>query len=58
MQRTEMTYLEFAQARERGLRLAAEALRVNPEKRREMEARKGEAFCRNRWPEAYSKESK
>jgi len=48
-----MTPDEIAIARERGRSMAAQAVRCNPEKRKEMEDRFGREFCRARWPEAY-----
>lgn len=44
---------EFRRACERGRLMAAEAVRVNPAKKAEMEARFGLERCRQRWPEAY-----
>ena len=44
---------EFRRAAERGRRMAAEAVRLNPLKKAEMEARFGMERCRQRWPEAY-----
>lgn len=51
-----MSSQEETEARERGRRLAAEALRCHPAKREFMEKKYGIKFCMNRYPEAYSKE--
>lgn len=49
-----MFYSEEAIARERGRLMAAEALRCNPSKRQELILKFGEAFIRDRYPEAFS----
>jgi hypothetical protein len=49
----DMTPDEIAEAKERGRRMAAEAVRLNPDSRRRVESQYGIEFCKNRWPEAY-----
>jgi len=44
---------EFRMACERGRRLAAEVMRLDPVKRAEVESKLGMERCRQRWPEAY-----
>lgn len=51
-----MTPDEEAIARERGRRMAAEAVRLNPDSRKRVESAYGIEICMERWPEAYSKE--
>lgn len=46
---------EWSKAAERGRRLAAENIRVNPAQRKLVEEVYGVAYCHNRYPEAYQK---
>lgn len=51
----EVSYFGYEQAQERGRKMAAEALRLNPSKREELEQTFGLAYCKARYPEAYSR---
>jgi hypothetical protein len=50
-----MTPEEVMAAKERGRRMAAEAIRCNPDSRRRVESLYGTDFCMRRYPEAYAK---
>lgn len=47
---------DFDRAAERGRRMAAEIIRVDPERRRLVESVYGVPYCKNRYPEAYTKQ--
>jgi type 1 glutamine amidotransferase len=51
----EAFHSDFAIAEERGRRMAAEAVRVDPATKARVEAAFGRAECARRWPEAYAK---
>ena len=48
-----MTPQEVVEAKERGRKMAAEAIRINPESRRRVESTYGIEHCKRRYPEAY-----
>lgn len=48
-----VSHYAFALAADRGRRMAAEALRLDPVARRRCEIAFGLADCKSRWPEAY-----
>ncbi|MGH7182584.1 MAG: hypothetical protein ACREJN_11480 [Nitrospiraceae bacterium] len=48
---------EYDRAAERGRRMAAEIIKVDPERRKLVESVYGVPYCKNRYPEAYCKES-
>jgi hypothetical protein len=49
-----MTPDEIILAKERGRRMAAEAVRCSPDSRKRVESKYGVEFCKARWPEAYT----
>ena len=51
-----MTPEEIAIAQERGRSMAAQAIICRPDARQRVEEQYGIDFCKNRWPEAYTKE--
>jgi hypothetical protein len=51
----DMTPEEISVAKERGRRMAAEAVKLNPDSRKRVESQYGKEFCMNRWPEAYGR---
>ena len=51
-----MTPEEIAIAQERGRSMAAQAILCCPDARQRVETKYGIDFCKNRWPEAYTKE--
>jgi hypothetical protein len=48
-----MSFSEYAEAEERGRRMAAAKIASDPEARKRVEAVYGETFCRSRYPESY-----
>ncbi len=52
-----MTPAEWNEAAERGRSMAAQAVATDPEARARVEAKFGQDFCRQRWPEAYKENS-
>jgi hypothetical protein len=54
----DVSFFGYEQAQERGRSMAAQAMRVNPEAKARVEAVYGEAYCRKRYPEAYSRVQK
>jgi hypothetical protein len=51
---TNLTPSEYAEAAERGRKMAALALRDDPDKLAQVEAMAGRDYCRTRYPEAYN----